>query len=100
MIEEIQGIKTYITSIANEDAKRHLIYPFFKKIFGDKFKIESDAMGADTYIKGELVVELKSKYDQWLSGFYQALHYSKKGLSYGTICVITKDFIGLWKLND
>jgi len=100
MIEEIQGIKKYITSNANEDAKRHLIYPFFKKIFGDKFKTESDAMGADTYIKGELVVELKSKYDQWLNGFYQALHYSKKGLSFGTICVITKDFIGLWKLND
>ena len=99
-MKEIFDIQEYITSNANEDAKRHLIYPFFKAIFGDKFSTESEAVGADTYIKGELVVELKSKYDQWLEGFYQALHYSKKGLSFPTICVITKDFVGLWKLND
>ena len=99
-MKEIFDIQEYITSDANEDAKRHLIYPFFKAIFGDKFSTESEAVGADTYIKGELVVELKSKYDQWLEGFYQALHYSKKGLSFPTICVITKDFVGLWKLND
>ncbi len=97
---ELQGIRKYITSDLNEDAKRPLIYPLFKKLFADKFKIESDAEGADTYIKGELLVELKSKYEQWLEGFYQALHYSKKGLSFTTICVITKNFIGLWKFND
>lgn len=97
---ELDGIKEYILSEQNEDAKRPLIYPLFKKLFGDKFKIESDAEGADTYIKGELIVELKSKYDQWLEGFYQAIHYSKKGLSFPTVCVITKDFIGMWRLND
>lgn len=97
---ELQGIRKYITSDLNEDAKRPLIYPLFKKLFADKFKIESDAEGADTYIKGELLVELKSKYEQWLEGFYQALHYSKKGLSFTTVCVITKNFIGLWKFND
>jgi hypothetical protein len=97
---ELQGIRKYITSDLNEDAKRPLIYPLFKKLFADKFKIESDAEGADTYIKGELLVELKSKYEQWIEGFYQALHYSKKGLSFTTVCVITKNFIGLWKFND
>lgn len=99
-MEELNGIKLYITNEANEDAKRPLVYPLFKKLFGDKFKVESEAEGADVYIKGELLVELKSRYDQWLEGFYQALHYSKKGLSFTTICVITRDFVGLWKLND
>ncbi len=97
---ELEGIRQYITSNSNEDAKRPLIYPFFKKLFGEKFKTESDAEGADTYIKGELLVELKTKQDQWLQGFYQGLHYSKKGLSFPAVCVLTKDFIGLWKLND
>lgn len=97
---ELDGIRKYITSDSNEDAKRPLIYPFFKKLFGDKFKTESDAEGADTYIKGELLVELKTREDQWLQGFYQGLHYSKKGLSFPAVCVLTKDFIGLWKLND
>lgn len=97
---ELEGLRQYISSEKNEDAKRHFIYPLFKSIFAEKFKTESDAEGADTYIKGELLVELKSKYDQWLEGFYQALHYSKKGLSFPNICVITKDFIGLWKLEQ
>jgi len=98
--EELDGIRQYITSDLNEDAKRPLVYPLFKALFPDKFKVESNAASADIYIKGELVVELKTRYDQWLEGFYQALHYSKKGLSFSSICIITKDFIGLWKLNE
>jgi hypothetical protein len=98
--KELEGIKKYLESDSNEDAKRPLIYPLFKRLFGEKFKTESDAEGADTYIKGELLVELKSKYDQWLDGFFQALHYSKKGLSFPTICVITKGFLAMWKIND
>jgi hypothetical protein len=98
--KELNGIKEYLESDANEDSKRPLIYPLFKKLYGSKFKIESEAAGADTYIEGELVVELKSKRGQWLSGFYQALHYSKKGLTYPTILLITKDFLGIWKMQD
>lgn len=97
---ELNNIREYLTSDATEDAKRPLIYPLFKKLFGEKFKIESDACGADTYIKGELLVELKTSYDQWNEGFYQAIHYSKKGLTFPTICVITKGLLALWKLND
>jgi hypothetical protein len=98
--KELSGISKYLRSDANENAKTHLIYPLFKKLFGKDFKIESDAANADTYIEGKLVVELKSKKTQWLSGFYQSLHYSKKGLSYPVICVITKDFLGLWDIKD
>lgn len=98
--KELKGISKYLKSDANEDAKRPLIYPLFKKLFGKDFKIESDAAGADTYIEGKLVVELKSKKNQWVQGFYQALHYSKKGLSFPVICVITKDFLGMWDIKD
>jgi hypothetical protein len=98
--KELDGIREYIQSHANEDAKRPLIYPLFKKLFTNKFLTESDAEGADTYVKGELLVELKTRYDQWSQGLFQGLHYAKKGLSFPTVCVITRDFLAIWRIND
>ena len=63
-------------------------------------KIESAACGADVYIDGQLIVEAKTDFAQWLVGFYQALHYQKKyGLGYHTVMVVANEFIGIWKLN-
>lgn len=63
-------------------------------------RIESAACGADVYIDGLMIVEAKTDFNQWLTGFYQALHYQKKyGLGYHTVMVIANEFIGLWKLN-
>jgi hypothetical protein len=98
--KELAGISTYLKSDDSENSKTHLIYPLFKKLFGKDFKIEAAASNADTYIEGKLLVELKSKKNQWLSGFYQSLHYEIKGLSYPVVCVITKDFLGLWDIKD
>ena len=84
--EEIKQLKKYLYSESNEDAKRPLLYPFFKKLNPDKFKIESDACGADVYLEGQIIVEAKSHYSDWLDGFYQALHYHKKhGLVYSVV---------------
>ncbi len=97
---ELKQLKEYIKSDSNEDAKRPLLYPLFKKLYKDKFKIESDANNADIYIEGTLIVEAKSDYSDWLAGFYQALHYQKKfGLAYSTIIIIAHKFIGIWKVN-
>ncbi|MGS2716684.1 hypothetical protein ACVBE9_00790 [Eionea flava] len=95
----IDGLKTYVTSKGNEDANAHFVDSFFKDIFGNKFKKESEAEGADIYIEGQLVVELKTHQNDWVSGLYQAQHYSKKGLSFTNICVITHEFIGLWRTD-
>ena len=62
--KELNGLRKYLKNPSNEDAKRPLIYPLFKKLFTNDFKIESDAAGADTYIEGKLVVELKTKKNQ------------------------------------
>ncbi len=99
MNKEIEQLKDYLTNPSTENAKDHLIFPLFQKLFGKKFKKQSDAGGADTYIEGKLVVELKTDED-YLQGFYQALHYEKKGLTFSAVTVICKDFIGLWKLKD
>ncbi len=97
---ELKQLKEYIKSDSNEDAKRPLLFPLFKKLFKDKFKTESDANNADIYIEGTLIVEAKSKFADWLAGFYQALHYQKKfGLAYSTIVVIAHKFVGIWKVD-
>lgn len=101
MHRELQQLKMYLTKDASENAKDHLVFPFFQKLFrSDKFKRESDASGADMYIEGRLVVELKTKEEDWINGFFQALHYNKKGLSFSAISVISYKFIGLWRLDD
>ncbi len=98
--EELKQLKEYIKSDSNEDAKRPLLYPLFKKLYKDKFKIESDVHNADIYVEGTLIVEAKSDFNNWLSGFYQALHYQKKfGLAYSTVIIIAHKFVGIWKVN-
>jgi len=98
--DELRKLKEYIKSESNEDAKRPLLYPIFKKMFGEKVKTESDAFGADVYVEGQIIVEAKSDYADWLEGFYQAIHYHKKfGLVYSMLIVIAQRFIGVWKVN-
>ena len=99
MKTELKDLKEFLTSSSSEDAKRHLIYPFFKKLFGNKFKAESDAEGADGYVEGKLLIELKTKNADWLKGLYQGLHYQKLGLSFPNICVVSYNFVGLWNLE-
>lgn len=98
--EQLKQFKDYIFSESNEDAKRPLLYPLFNKLNKEKFKIESDACGADVYIEGQIIVESKTAFQDWLSGFYQALHYQKRyGLAYTLIMVVAHKFVGIWKVN-
>ncbi len=99
--DELQSLREYLQSDDNEDAKRPLLYPLFKKLFSGKFQIESNAQGADIYVEGKLIVESKTDYSQWLEGFYQALHYQRRyGLAYNTIIVVAHKFIAIWKVNE
>jgi len=99
--DELKKLKEYLKSDSNEDAKRPLLYPIFKKLFGDKVKIESDACGADVYVEGKIIVEAKTNSNDWLEAFYQAIHYHKKfGLAYTRLIVIAQRFIAVWKINQ
>lgn len=100
MKKELASFTEYLLSNSSEEAKRPLVYPYFKKLFGSDFKIESDAENSDGYIEGKLLVELKTSDQSWLQGLYQGLHYQKLGLSFPNITVIAKQFISLWKVSD
>jgi len=85
-VDELKKLKEYLYSESNEDAKRPLIFPLFKKLYPDRFKTESDANGADGYVEGQILIECKTSYSQWVEGFFQALHYNKRhGLVYSTV---------------
>jgi len=100
MNRDTVGLREFLLSPKSEDAKRPLVYPLFRSMFGKEFRVESDAQGADGYVEGRLLVELKTKNEDWLSGLYQGLHYQKQGLSFPNICVISHKFLGLWRVND
>jgi hypothetical protein len=98
--DELELFRQYLRSDSNENAKTPLLHPLFQKLFGYKFRIESDVHGADVYVAGQLIVESKTSHDQWLEGFYQALHYQKKyGLAYNTIMVVAHKFCAIWKVD-
>jgi hypothetical protein len=97
---ELDDLREYLTNPGTENAKDHLAFPLFQKLFGAKFKKQSDASGADIYIEGKLLVELKSDSDDYLQGFYQGLHYAKLGLTFSAVCVIAEKFLAVWKVNS
>jgi hypothetical protein len=100
MENELKQFEKYLLDPGSENAKDHLVFPLFQKLFGGKFKKESDAEGADIYIEGKLLVELKSDADDFLAGFYQGLHYAKKGLAFSAVCVVAQKFVAIWKINS
>jgi hypothetical protein len=97
---ELKQLLEYITQAKSESGGNHLVFPIFKKLFpGAQFQRETDAGGADIYIEGKLLVELKMDLKDVIAGFYQALHYEKAGLTFGSICVIAHEFIMLWVVD-
>jgi len=62
-----------------------MLHPFSGSLFGDKFKIESDAHGADVYVEGPRSSwKVKRSYDQWLDGSTGAFTTKKKILVWPT----------------
>jgi hypothetical protein len=97
---ELDQLREYLLNPGTESSKDHLVFPLFQQLFGRKFKKESDAEGADIYIEGKLLVELKSDHDDYTKGFFQALHYAKLGLTFSAVCVIAGKFLAIWKVNN
>ena len=100
MENDLKQFEKYLLDPGSENAKDHLVFPLFQKLFPGKLKKQSDAEGADIYIEGKLLVELKSDADDVIAGFYQGLHYSKSGLAFSAVCVVAQKFVAIWKVNQ
>ncbi len=100
MENELKQFEKYLLDPGTENAKDHFVFPLFQKLFPGKLKKQSDAEGADIYIEGKLLVELKSDADDFIAGFYQGLHYAKLGLAFSAVCVVAQKFVAIWKINS
>lgn len=96
--KHIEDLKAYLNqpSERNED----LALSYFRQLFDGKFKRQDDAKGADGYVPGHLVIELKGNDKQWYAGLFQALAYKNKGLSFSMIIVAAQHFLAVWKTED
>ena len=61
---------SYLTDPIPKNAKAADVREFFRQFFKDQFFYEANANanGADGYVRGKLVIELKGTYDDWLPG--------------------------------
>lgn len=99
----IASLKKFITASSSENAGDDFALAYFRSIAknaGKDLKKQSEAAGADGYIEGLLLIELKSNAEQWIDGLFQALHYQKKGLAFSTLTIVAHNFVGLWHLRD
>ena len=73
-------------SQSQERANEDKILQYFRDIYKKNFSRQKEAKGADGYVPGHFVLELKGKKADWLSGFFQGLSY-KKDLNFSLVVV-------------
>lgn len=96
--EHIRNLQRYLLqpSERNED----LAISFFRHLYGEKFKRQSDAANADGYVSGHFVLELKGNSGDWYSGLFQALAYERNALAFAVVVVCAKGFLAAWRKDD
>lgn len=79
----------------NED----IALSYFRNLYGETFKRQSDAANADGYVPGHFLLELKGNANDWYQGLFQGLAYLNKGLSYSLLVVVAKRFLAVWQVS-
>ena len=86
-------------SQSQEKADEDKILHYFRSLYPN-FTRQKEAKGADGYVSGHFVLELKGRRNDWLSGFFQGLSYKYKGdLNFSLIVVASKDFLAIWDIK-
>ena len=84
-------------SQSQEKANEDKIIQYFRSLYPN-FTRQKNAEGADGYVPGYFVLELKGKKSDWLSGFFQGLAY-KKNLNFSLVVVASKSFLSIWDIK-
>jgi hypothetical protein len=97
--EYINGLLKYLAK-PDEKANEDLALAYFRKLYGDDFHRQHDAHGADGYVAGSFLLELKGKTNDWLSGLFQALAYQNCGCDFSQIVIAAKNFLAIWRVDE
>lgn len=95
----IDGLLRYLSS-PEERANEDKAIRYFRQVYGDAFTRQKEAKGADGYVPGSFVLELKGQSTRWLTGLLQGLAYKNKGLDFSQIVVAARNFLAVWRISD
>jgi len=93
----VNGLLRFLSK-PTEKANEDLAIGYFRTLFPETFIRQSEAKGADGYVPGRFVLELKGKTNDWLAGLCQGIAY-KRDLDFSTVIVAAKDFLAIWRLE-
>jgi hypothetical protein len=95
----IEGLLRFL-SRPEERANEDQALAYFRLVYGEAFTRQKEARGADGYVPGSFVLELKGQSNSWLTGLLQGLAYKNKGLDFSQIIVGAKNFLAVWRVAD
>jgi hypothetical protein len=94
----VAGLLRFLSQ-PNEKSNEDLALSYFRSLYPDSFQRQAGATGADGYVAGHFVLELKGRTGDWFSGLCQGLAY-KRDLDFSMIVVAAKDFLAVWRVDD
>ena len=99
-LSHVDSLKAYLSQDSERNEDQALTY--FRHVYGENFKRQSDdeSCGADGYVPGHFVLELKGSGNDWYAALFQGLAYKNKGLSFSLNIVAAKHFLAIWKVED
>lgn len=102
MSEKLRPHVANLLEYLNQKSERNedLALGYFRHLFKSTFKRQSDAGGADGYVPGHFVLELKGKSDDWYQAFFQALAYQNKDLAFSIVVVACSRFLAFWRVDE
>src|SRR5260221_8758650 len=94
----VEGLMRFLSQ-PHEKSNEDLAVAYFRKLYPDTFVRQAGATGADGYVPGYFVVELKGRTGDWYAGLWQGIAY-KRELDFSTVVVAAKDFLSVWRFDD
>lgn len=94
----VDGLLCFL-SRPSEKSNEDLAVQYFRHLYPDSFRRQTDACGADGYVPGSLVLELKTRTADWLAGLCQGVAYNRD-LDFSVVVVAAKDFLAVWRVED
>lgn len=94
----VQNLQEYL--LQPNERNEDLALAYFRHLYGEKFKRQTDAALADGYVAGHFVLELKGNSNDWFAALLQGLAYERKQLAFSIVVVCAKGFLAAWRKED
>lgn len=94
----VEGLLRFLAT-PTEKSSEDLVLTYFRTLYPSSFQRQAAATGADGYVPGHFILELKGRTNDWFSAVCQSVAYNRE-LDFSTIVVAAKEFLGVWLVED